>query len=305
MSTSSETSKVPYAGNGVTTDFAFSYPFHAQADIKAILRVDATGVETAKALTTHFTISGTVTNGIYVSGGTVTMLVAPATGETLILYRDPDITQSVVFTENGSDGAKVKEQALDRQTFISQRIAEMLTRIPRFSEGADVSGITMTMEPPTALQSIRLNEAEDGFEWFDPDSADAVTVTAGTYGIATETILQDVLDYLNRKVRGSRASPVSVTIAGLTALSCADQSWYVQGSGGAIDLTAVNPNISAGTRVGQRIRLIGCHDTNTLTIYGVNTNKMITNGPRALEDGSVWEGEWNGTAWCECFFNNL
>jgi hypothetical protein len=303
MSTSSATHKVSYAGNGTTTVFAFSYPFHAQADLVVVDRVDATGVETTKTLTTHYTISGTLTNGVYESGGSVTMLSAPASGHTLIIYRDPARTQTTSWTENDPDPAKVKEQAFDKLTFIVQRLAEMLGRAPLFAEGSDFSGITMPeLEADTLLG---VNSDGDGLELFDQGAAELSAYTPITYGIATETNVQDALDYLNRRVRGSRASPVAVTIAGITALSCADQTWYVQGSGGAIDLTAVDPNISAGTRVGQRIQLVGCHDTNTLTIFGNNTNKMITNGARVLQDGSVWAGEWNGTAWQETYFNNL
>ena len=72
MTIASTTNRVTYTGNGVTTAFAFSYPFFADADLVVIETIIATGVQTTKTLTTHYTISGTTDSlGHYSSGGTV------------------------------------------------------------------------------------------------------------------------------------------------------------------------------------------------------------------------------------------
>jgi hypothetical protein len=134
MSLSSTASRVSFAGNGATTAFSFPYAFHAQADLKVVLRSSA-GVETTKTITTHYTISGTVTNGIYASGGTVTMVTAPASGETLIIYRDPSITQGIDLVENDSLPAETLEQGLDKGAMIAQRLKDRLDRSVRLSEG--------------------------------------------------------------------------------------------------------------------------------------------------------------------------
>jgi len=78
MTISSTTNRVSYTGNGVTTAFAFSNPFQVQADLKVLLVLISTGAETLQTITTHYTISGTTTNGVYPNGGTVNMVTAPS-----------------------------------------------------------------------------------------------------------------------------------------------------------------------------------------------------------------------------------
>ena len=89
MTLSSTISRISYSGNGATVDFAFPYRFLADADLVVIQKVTATGAETLKTLTTHYTVNGAGDQ----AGGTVTMLTAPPTGTTLTIYRDPSPTQ--------------------------------------------------------------------------------------------------------------------------------------------------------------------------------------------------------------------
>ena len=137
MTISSTTNRVSYAGNGVTTGFAVAFPFHAQADLVVVATATATGVQTTKALTTDYTISGsTDAQGHYTSGGTVTALVAPASGVTWTIYRDPALTQSVDLVENDPLPVEAAvESPLDRLTMIAQRVREMVTRSLRQPEG--------------------------------------------------------------------------------------------------------------------------------------------------------------------------
>jgi hypothetical protein len=129
MTVSSIASKISYAGNGVTTIFSFPYYFLANADLAVILR-SSTGVETVQVLTTNYTVTG-AGNPV---GGTVTMLVAPASGETLVIYRDPALTQITDFVANDALPAETLEMALDRLTMISQRLKEVDVRSLKFPE---------------------------------------------------------------------------------------------------------------------------------------------------------------------------
>jgi hypothetical protein len=78
MTISSTTTKVSYAGNGSTTVFAYTFKIFADADLEVIVR-SATGTETTKSLTTHYTVSGAGADG----GGNVTFGTAPVSGETV------------------------------------------------------------------------------------------------------------------------------------------------------------------------------------------------------------------------------
>ncbi len=77
MTISSTTNRASFSGNGVTTLFSFPYRFLVDADLVVIEKVTATGVETVKTLTTHYTVSGA--GGA--NGGSITMLIAPASGK--------------------------------------------------------------------------------------------------------------------------------------------------------------------------------------------------------------------------------
>jgi len=131
MSLSSTTSRVSYAGNGATTAFSFPYYFLSNSDLVVILRVDSTGVETTKTITTHYTVSGAGVG----AGGTVTMLAAPASGETLVIYRSPALTQGIDLGENDSLPAETLEQGLDKVTMIAQRLDDRIDRSVQLSDG--------------------------------------------------------------------------------------------------------------------------------------------------------------------------
>lgn len=136
MAISSTTNRVNYTGNGVTTAFSFPYAFQAQADLKVIETVIATGVQTVKALTTDYAISGTTDGqGFYPSGGTVTMLVAPASTVRLTIYRDPAATQTVDLVENDPLPAEVLESAYDKAVMLIQRLKDLAGRSLRQPDG--------------------------------------------------------------------------------------------------------------------------------------------------------------------------
>jgi len=160
MALSSTTNRVSYAGNGSTTDFAFSYKFLQNEDLVVVERVVATGVETVKELTTHYTVAGEGED----SGGTVTMLVAPATGTSLVIYRNPDATQPYNPADNESLPAETMEEAHDRMALIAQGIKDLLSRSLKLSKAYLDS---FSMELPAILTAnavLTVNADGDAFE---------------------------------------------------------------------------------------------------------------------------------------------
>jgi len=117
MTISTTTARTTYNGNGVTTVFPIPFRFLVNGDI-VVVSVSAAGVETTKALTTHYTLSGAGDD----AGGTVTMLVAPASLTKLIIYRDTDIVQETDYISGDPFPAETHERALDRLTMIAQEI---------------------------------------------------------------------------------------------------------------------------------------------------------------------------------------
>lgn len=131
MTVNTTTNRVSYAGNGTTTAFAVPFPFLADTDLVVLERTDSTGVEVTKTLTTHYTVTGA--GG---ASGTVTMLTAPATGVTLVIYRDPALTQLVDLVPNDPLPVETAiEQPLDRLTMIAQRARDLVERSLRLPDG--------------------------------------------------------------------------------------------------------------------------------------------------------------------------
>lgn len=147
MTIASTDSKISYAGNGSTTVFSIPFYFIANADIVAVL-VDAGGVEDTLALTTDYTLSGAGNP----SGGTLTMLTAPATGETLVIKRSPDQVQETVYVENDPFPAKAHEMGLDRLTMMVQDLQEQVDRSVKVGLGA-------TTDPDALLAELAADVA--------------------------------------------------------------------------------------------------------------------------------------------------
>jgi len=140
MTVSSSTSRVQFNGNGSTTVFAYSFKIFDQDDLTVIVR-SATGVETVKTITTHYTVSGVGNAG----GGNVTMLTAPASGETLTILREQDLVQELDLVENDPFPAQSLEDALDKLTFIVQQHDEELGRAIKASRTNTISSTEFTV----------------------------------------------------------------------------------------------------------------------------------------------------------------
>lgn len=99
-------------------------------------------------------------------------------------------------------------------------------------------------------------------------------------------------------VTGSRGTPQNITAAGGIAFTGAQarQLWFIQGSGGHVDITA-NPQIAAATTVGQELMLIGRNDSQTVKLEDGNGLKM--NGPIFLGEDNAINFVWDGTNWVE------
>jgi hypothetical protein len=140
MTVSSSTNRVSYAGNGSTTVFPYTYKIFDQDDLTVILRA-ANGTETVKAIVSDYTVSGVGSPG----GGNVTMLTAPATGETLVVIRVQDLIQELDIVPNDPFSSESLEGALDRLTFMVQQHEETLGRTIKASRTNTISGAEFTI----------------------------------------------------------------------------------------------------------------------------------------------------------------
>jgi hypothetical protein len=128
------------AGNGSTTAFSFTFKVFASSEVKVYVRTDSTGAETLKAEGTgsaNYSVSGVGS----ASGGTVTFVTAPASGETVVIRRNTAQTQGTDYVENDPFAAEDHETALDKLTHIVQEVQEQLDRSIKASRTNTISSV--------------------------------------------------------------------------------------------------------------------------------------------------------------------
>ena len=158
MTVTTTTIKNSYSGNGSTTAFANTFPINSTSEITVIER-SSTGAETVKSEgsgSTNYSISD---NGA--SGGTVTMVTAPASGTTLVLLRNTALTQETDYVANDPFPAETHEDALDKALMQAQELQEELDRSFKVSRTNTITTSEFT-ESATDRASKALGFDSDG-----------------------------------------------------------------------------------------------------------------------------------------------
>lgn len=168
MTITTTTNRVSYNGNGATVSFATTYIFYVNTDLVVILRT-AAGVEITKVLTTDYTVTGG--GG---ATGTVVMVTAPATGETLTILRVVPITQTTDFVNGNNSDAEVAERALDRATVVSQQLNEVVGRGVVLSVTSPL--VNIALPDPGAGKFVRWNAAGTALEAVDIVGAGTIVI---------------------------------------------------------------------------------------------------------------------------------
>ena len=125
----------PSQGNGVTTVFPFTFKVFTATDI-LVTYLNALGVESVLVLSTDYTVSLNADQNTS-PGGSVTLLVAPATATYITLTSQVTNTQTLALTNSGGFYPQSINDALDRIVIQVQQLAELISR----SAKAPLSGI--------------------------------------------------------------------------------------------------------------------------------------------------------------------
>ena len=253
MTISSTTNRVSYAGNGSTTIFSFPYKFLANSDLIVIEVTDSTGAEVIKTITTHYTVSGAGAS----IGGSVTMLVAPATGKTLVIVRSPALTQGLDLVENDSLPAESVEEALDRSTMIHQRTRELVDRsvtLPDgFTDTFDPSLPALMADNPGA--TIIINAAANGFEVgptadeIEASTADAAAAAASAAAAAASETAAGASE--TAAAASASAASTSASNASTSASNASTSASAASTSASAASTSASSASTSASTATTQ------------------------------------------------------
>ena len=287
MTVSSQVNRKDYAGNGSTTAFATEFRFLEDEHLKVILTVDSTGVETEQALTTNYTVTGKGDD----SGGTVTMLIAPATGETLTIKRDVPFTQNTDYVENDDFPAESHERALDKLTMVVQQQQEELDRSLKLSEGQQSSGLTI---PAPDTGKFLQWDALGNFINVDLLNQGLLVVTA--FG---QSLISAVDAAAGRVVMNSMKKISSAVTNNVMIFDSSDEAKdsgvpFVRtgNAAGAADLLTVTfaiPVTALTDTLEIRVRalLANLTSTPTINIDGLGAKAIVKNGNQALSIGDI------------------
>lgn len=149
----------PYAGNGSTTTFAYTFKINASTDLLVVVRNTSTDVKTTLVLNTDYTVTG-----VGGSGGNVVLTAGSLcpTGSTLTIMRNMSILQSTNWVDGDAFSSETIESTMDTIVMHQQQLSEKLDRTPKLPVWSTISGIELPS--PSALHSIGWNSTEDGLQ---------------------------------------------------------------------------------------------------------------------------------------------
>lgn len=246
MTISTTTSRAEYAGNGVTTVFAFPYPFFADADLTVLL-LRSTGIVDTLVLNTDYTVSGEGTP----NSGQVTLMVAPAVGESLFILRELDLTQETDYISGDPFPAESHERALDRLTLIAQQIQEQIDRSVTLNPTS--SGVTTELPVPEANALIGWNTAADALQNYTGTSSALVSVAMEP--VVAAATLADARSELGASVVGDAVFTAATAQAARNSI----------GLGAGADIaSAATVNLTA--RTGNIVDISGTVKTTDVTL---------------------------------------
>jgi len=112
-----------YTGDGSTSVFAYTFKILDESHVKVVL-TDVSGVDSVLTLTTDYSVSGVDS----ATGGNITLVTAPASGEKLTIVRNIPSTQLLDLQDGVDLDEEALEEALDKLTMKTQELEEKIDR---------------------------------------------------------------------------------------------------------------------------------------------------------------------------------
>ena len=243
MTVSATTTSVSYTGNGSTTSFAVTFPFLGSgttAELEVIERVIATGAETTKSYSTHYTVTGgDGSTGAVVAGS------APADTVQWHIRRKTTTTQTSNYVTNDPFPADTLEGDIDRLSMAGQERDGDISQAFKFPN-TYTGGASVTMPEPTANKLLQWNSDADaltnGSEVALPASLTAsnfLQVNAGATNYDMKTAAQVFTALLATEGNGMIAHAGSGAAEPRTITGTSNQITLANGDG-----VSGNPTIS-------------------------------------------------------------
>ncbi len=151
---STVTPRKEFSGNDVTTNFPITFPYTDDTDI-VVLHTDSDDTETEWVLdgagSTGYTIS---------SADEVVANEAPASGETLLVYRETPKTQETDLRQNRRFNADVEETMFDKLTLVTQEIPAEAEASQAGAEAAETQAKLYSETAQAAAQNLSIESHE-------------------------------------------------------------------------------------------------------------------------------------------------
>jgi len=229
----------PYNGNGSTVAFDYDFRILADADI-VVPQTSAAGLDTVKTLTTDYTVSGAGS----ASGGTVTMNVAPATGEKLTLTRATTLTQTLDLQNRKVVSPELLEDALDKLTLAAQDLDARVDRSVKISVASDATDLDLLIANINGLAAL---ESEIGT--LAGISSDITTVSGISANVTT--------------VAGVAADVT--TVAGISA----DVSDVAAIDAAVSTVANIDSDVTTLAGLSAEIQILAAGDAVSLSVFGI------------------------------------
>lgn len=274
-------------GTGDVSTYSFDFRIFAPTDLLIYIQ-DAGGNLINKIRGDDTTILQFLQFDPVNGGGQIFLNSVLADSWVITFILAPDVPVQVTpFKSKSSFNFPSLEAALDYLTLLVQRIHWMAFRSVKLHDLDDVTAFDMTLpinlaNYPGGIPSI--NSAGTGFEIASTVGQIKALSSGGLYARAGM----------------SRGLPLTILAAtGIVPAGVAREVMFVQGpSVGTIAVTK-NPQIAAGTIIGQELVIIGGSGTQILTLAtgnGLDLASLMTLGA-----GNALGLVWDGANWSEAF----
>jgi hypothetical protein len=257
MTVSSSTNKVTYAGNGSTTVFSVGFYFFNDSDLLVVLR-DSDGNETVKTLTSDYTVTGAGNP----AGGSITMLVAPATGESLVIAREVPLTQQTDYLENDPFPAETHERALDKLTMATQQLQEQVDRSAKLPISDPASADALVAD---------LVRVADSIDNVDTVATDIANVNTTATNIADVNTVAGISGNVTT-VAGISANVTAVAGNNANVTTVATNIGNVNTVGG------ISANVTTVAGISADVVTVAGIDANVTTVAGIAANVTTVAG---------------------------
>ena len=203
MTVSTAPTPLSYSTTGSPASYAITWKYNAKSHVVVTLR-SAAGVETVWALTTNYTLTDPG------DSGTLTPVVIPDTGQTLVITLEPPNTQSSDLPLGGAFPSATVEDGLDLSAQRDAKIESLFLRALRVPKTDTITGSDLELPIDTDRASMFLAFDANGA----PIASVGTSANLGPVSSFIDTLLDDTTAAAARTTLGAVGLTGDESIAG-------------------------------------------------------------------------------------------